>query len=487
MIKSHHNVGGLPDDMELELIEPLRDLFKDEVRALGTELGLPDEMVWRQPFPGPGLGVRIIGEVTPGKVALLQDADAIVREELAAAGLEREIWQSYAALLSDVRSVGVMGDERTYGNPIVIRAVTSRRCDDRRLGPGPVRRAREDVAADHQRGVRGQPGGLRHHLEAARHHRVGVTRRAATTDGVACRKAPGHMTESKHFCLPRNAFVIFGTLSTRPMKRRIAHFLVAASTLTFIVPLAFPEAVQASVSDQRREVERIVDELDRLHTQADILAEDWAEAEDNLRQLDQDVVAAEARVAAKEAELNALRGDLSEMAIRAFTGAGGGDVLGPLFSNAEQYGDTLAKDQFSRVALSVGHDDHRRSRRVRRRPRRRAHDLEQKRAEVAALKVTIEQKRQQTEDLTAQFIERRSEAEARLGQLIQEEEERRDAEALRSARGRTRGAAGSGRSVEQRWWRWRERGDSRTCRVEQRWRRGWWRERRRSPRAGSRR
>jgi len=125
VIKSHHNVGGLPDDMELELIEPLRDLFKDEVRALGTELGLPDEMVWRQPFPGPGLGVRIIGEVTPERVALLQEADAIVRHELTAAGLERAIWQSYAALLADVRSVGVMGDERTYGNPIVIRAVTS--------------------------------------------------------------------------------------------------------------------------------------------------------------------------------------------------------------------------------------------------------------------------------------------------------------------------------------------------------------------------
>jgi len=125
VIKSHHNVGGLPDDMELELIEPLRDLFKDEVRALGTELGLPDEMVWRQPFPGPGLGVRIIGEVTPERVALLQEADSIVREELANAGLNRQIWQSYAALLADVRSVGVMGDERTYGNPIVIRAVTS--------------------------------------------------------------------------------------------------------------------------------------------------------------------------------------------------------------------------------------------------------------------------------------------------------------------------------------------------------------------------
>ena len=124
VIKSHHNVGGLPDDMTLELVEPLRDLFKDEVRRLGLELGLPDEMVWRQPFPGPGLGVRIIGEVTPERVALLQEADAIVREELREAGLEREIWQSFA-VLADIRSVGVMGDERTYGHPIIIRAVTS--------------------------------------------------------------------------------------------------------------------------------------------------------------------------------------------------------------------------------------------------------------------------------------------------------------------------------------------------------------------------
>jgi len=124
VIKSHHNVGGLPEDMDLELIEPLRDLFKDEVRALGTELGLPDEMVWRQPFPGPGLGVRIIGEVTAERVALLQEADAIVRAEIAAAGLERDIWQSFA-VLADIRSVGVMGDERTYGHPIIIRAVTS--------------------------------------------------------------------------------------------------------------------------------------------------------------------------------------------------------------------------------------------------------------------------------------------------------------------------------------------------------------------------
>jgi GMP synthase (glutamine-hydrolysing) len=124
IIKSHHNVGGLPEDMTLELVEPLRELFKDEVRRLGIELGLPEEIVWRQPFPGPGLGVRIIGEVTPERVALLQDADAIVRAEIAAAGLEREIWQAFA-VLADIRSVGVMGDERTYGHPVIVRAVTS--------------------------------------------------------------------------------------------------------------------------------------------------------------------------------------------------------------------------------------------------------------------------------------------------------------------------------------------------------------------------
>ena len=124
VIKSHHNVGGLPEDMTLKLVEPMRALFKDEVRALGAQLGLPDEIIWRQPFPGPGLGVRIIGEVTPDKVAILQNADAIVREEVRAAGLEREIWQAFA-VLADIRSVGVMGDERTYGRPIIVRAVTS--------------------------------------------------------------------------------------------------------------------------------------------------------------------------------------------------------------------------------------------------------------------------------------------------------------------------------------------------------------------------
>jgi GMP synthase (glutamine-hydrolysing) len=123
-IKSHHNVGGLPEDMTFELVEPLRNLFKDEVRRVGEELGLPEEIVWRQPFPGPGLAVRIIGEVTPEKVAMLQHADAIVREELRRARLERDIWQAFA-VLPDIRSVGVMGDERTYAHPIIIRAVTS--------------------------------------------------------------------------------------------------------------------------------------------------------------------------------------------------------------------------------------------------------------------------------------------------------------------------------------------------------------------------
>jgi GMP synthase (glutamine-hydrolysing) len=123
-IKSHHNVGGLPDDMEFELVEPLRWLFKDEVRRVGEELGLPDEIVHRQPFPGPGLGVRIIGEVTRERLDLLRAADTIVLDELRRAGLEREIWQSFAVLPA-IRSVGVQGDERTYGHPIIVRAVTS--------------------------------------------------------------------------------------------------------------------------------------------------------------------------------------------------------------------------------------------------------------------------------------------------------------------------------------------------------------------------
>jgi GMP synthase (glutamine-hydrolysing) len=124
-IKSHHNVGGLPDDLDFELVEPLRTLFKDEVRAIGAELGLPHEIVQRQPFPGPGLGIRIIGEVTKERLDLLRKADAIARAELTAAGLDSEIWQCPVVLLADVRSVGVQGDGRSYGHPIVLRPVSS--------------------------------------------------------------------------------------------------------------------------------------------------------------------------------------------------------------------------------------------------------------------------------------------------------------------------------------------------------------------------
>jgi GMP synthase (glutamine-hydrolysing) len=124
-IKSHHNVGGLPDDLEFELVEPLRTLFKDEVRLVGEQLGLPAEIVWRQPFPGPGLGIRIIGEVTRERLDILREADAIARQELTHAGLDRDIWQMPVVLLADVRSVGVQGDGRTYGHPVVLRPVTS--------------------------------------------------------------------------------------------------------------------------------------------------------------------------------------------------------------------------------------------------------------------------------------------------------------------------------------------------------------------------
>jgi GMP synthase (glutamine-hydrolysing) len=123
-IKSHHNVGGLPDDMQMKLVEPLRLLFKDEVRRVGEELGMPERMVWRQPFPGPGLAIRIIGDITLERLEILRDADAILQDEIRRAGLYREIWQSFVVLPA-IRSVGVQGDERTYGYPIVIRAVTS--------------------------------------------------------------------------------------------------------------------------------------------------------------------------------------------------------------------------------------------------------------------------------------------------------------------------------------------------------------------------
>jgi GMP synthase (glutamine-hydrolysing) len=124
-IKSHHNVGGLPERMDVELVEPLRDLFKDEVRRIGEELGLPDEIVRRQPFPGPGLAVRVVGEVTRDRLAMVRAADGVVQEEVRRAGLADDLWQFFAVLLADVRSVGVMGDGRTYQHPVVLRAVTS--------------------------------------------------------------------------------------------------------------------------------------------------------------------------------------------------------------------------------------------------------------------------------------------------------------------------------------------------------------------------
>jgi GMP synthase (glutamine-hydrolysing) len=124
-IKSHHNVGGLPDDLQFKLVEPLRTLFKDEVRQVGLELGVPEGIVWRQPFPGPGLGIRIVGEVTAERLEILRAADRVAREELTAAGLDRDIWQCPVVLLADVRSVGVQGDGRTYGHPVVLRPVSS--------------------------------------------------------------------------------------------------------------------------------------------------------------------------------------------------------------------------------------------------------------------------------------------------------------------------------------------------------------------------
>jgi GMP synthase (glutamine-hydrolysing) len=124
-IKSHHNVGGLPDDLEFELVEPLRTLFKDEVRAVGAELGLPERLVWRQPFPGPGLAIRIVGgEATREKLDVRREADAILQDEIRKAGLYRDLWQSFC-VLPDIRTVGVQGDARTYGNVVAIRAVTS--------------------------------------------------------------------------------------------------------------------------------------------------------------------------------------------------------------------------------------------------------------------------------------------------------------------------------------------------------------------------
>ena len=178
-IKSHHNVGGLPEDMDFDLVEPLRMIFKDEVRRVGVELGLPERMVWRQPFPGPGLAIRIIGEVTRERLDVLREADAVLLEEIRRAGLYHELWQTFAVLPA-IRSVGVQGDSRTYAYPIVIRAVSSEdamTADWARLPYDLLERISSRIINE----ISGrQPGGAGHLQQAAVDHRMGVTRLSRT-------------------------------------------------------------------------------------------------------------------------------------------------------------------------------------------------------------------------------------------------------------------------------------------------------------------
>jgi len=215
-------------------------------------------------------------------------------------------------------------------------------------------------------------------------------------------------------------------LSSAP---RLGRAILIASALTMVLPAVFPEVARASVGEQQREVARIVDELDRLAEQADILAEDYAEAVDAKNQLDLDIVAAEQRVAQKEAELQGLRGDLAEVAIRAFTGTGA-DVLGPLFSNASAYGEGLRRDQYSRVALSVGTSTTDDLDELISDLAAEKKDLEAKQKQAEVLTATIADKQRQTEERTAEYVQRRDAAEARLGQLIAEEQQRREDAAL---------------------------------------------------------
>ena len=166
VIKSHHNVGGLPEKMKLKLIEPLKELFKDEVRKIGRDLGMPEEILQRQPFPGPGLAVRILGEVTPERVALLQEGDDIVVSEIKRAGLYTKIWQSFAVLLP-VMSVGVMGDMRTYAYTCAIRAVNSEDGMTADWVAAAARGAEDHLQPHRERSEGNQPRGVRRHLEAA--------------------------------------------------------------------------------------------------------------------------------------------------------------------------------------------------------------------------------------------------------------------------------------------------------------------------------
>ena len=173
LIKSHHNVGGLPARMKLRLIEPLRELFKDEVRAVGARLGLPRAVVWRQPFPGPGLGVRVLGEITRDRLDILRHADAILQEEMMRSGWYWKVWQSFCVFLP-VKSVGVVGDERNYAWVIARARRREHRRDDGRLDAPALRPAAAHLQPHHQRGARGQPGGARHQFQAAGHHRMGI-------------------------------------------------------------------------------------------------------------------------------------------------------------------------------------------------------------------------------------------------------------------------------------------------------------------------
>jgi len=236
----------------------------------------------------------------------------------------------------------------------------------------------------------------------------------------------------------------FARANSRP-ESFLGRAAVVVATLLFVVPFVSPNVVLANVEDQRREVERIVDELDRLHEQADILAEDYAEAVDQKNQLDVEIVDAEARVAEKEAELTALRGDLAAVAVQEFTGAGS-DVLGPLFSNAEAYSDDLRGQQYSRVAMDVGTGTTDDLDELISELDEAKQDLQDKRNQVEALTVTIAEKQQQTEDLTAQYTERRAAEEARLGELIQQEEERRAAAAYAAIQAEYAASQSSGNS-----------------------------------------
>ena len=222
-IKLHHNVGGLPEDLSFELIEPLRDLFKDEVRRLGLQLGLPEEIVWRHPFPGPGLAVRCLGEVTRPRLDKLREADAIVVDEIKAAGLYRQTAQVFAVLLP-VQSVGVMGDARTYEDVIAVRAVNTEDFMTADWCHLPYDLLARDFHADHQRSEGRQPRGLRHQLEAAGDDRMGMNRRPTWKNHPSLGWAPP--TETRMFARigderggpspPYRSRVVRTTISTPP-------------------------------------------------------------------------------------------------------------------------------------------------------------------------------------------------------------------------------------------------------------------------------